>query len=783
MRQHRLILYTFFLLAINQLNAQSISISGFIREEGSREPLVGANIWIVEQNKGTPSNSDGFYTFFTSPGKITLIASYIGYSNDTIQFKSAKDTIIDISLKSTLTLSEVTIRGEQRTDAKDQLGVINLSIKQIEQVPALLGETDPMRVLALTPGVQAGAEGSTGLYVRGGSPDQNLLLLDGTVVYNAAHLFGFLSVFNADAIKNIQLIRDGFPARYGGRLSSIVDVTMKDGNKKEHQKKLSIGLIGSRFFAEGPIGKKNLTSYMGAFRASYLSILSLPAYLQYRSGIRKDFQSLWMYDLNAKLTHEFSPKTKLALSIFNAQDYWGSFFDAKSEKSAFSLSWGNRTAALRFTQQSGKNKFIQSVLSYNAYNYKVDNSVLNDQNIQLSRVLNQAKIEDFAWQSSLQWKVNNNMDFNIGYEFRRQQINPNFTTYVGETTVSMLPESTQKINSLAAFIGQRYSTQSGIFIESGIRYSLYTLPQRNAHFIEPRIKIGVEWDSKNQSIQLSATRMSQPLHLLATSGSGLPNDIWVAADDKFGPESSNQFSFGYSWQNPTHSLKITLESYYKTMNNLIDYRPGINLYEVSGQKWEELIDGPGNGRSYGIEFSIHKNTERLSSWLAYALSKTERRIPGINNNNWYPFRYDRRHDLALTISYKLNEKWRIGSNFEFQTGSAITLPIAAQLGPDNYPIFVFAGRNNARMPNYHRLDLSFTKNKETKRKRVASWTYGVYNAYGRLNPYYVDYRLSIDSTVNPNNIFEPGKEIGIKSYFWQRTLFRFVPFISYQINY
>lgn len=765
------------------VNAQSpIRLRGIIRDAKSNEPLIGANIVTQNQNTGSITNTDGYFILVLNAPPKFICASYVGYKSDTLHYNHTKDTFFNVFLEPSLLLSEVTIQGNQQSRAGANLGVTSLSSKQIEQVPALLGETDAMRVLALTPGVQGGAEGNTGLHVRGGSPDQNLLLLDGTVVYNAAHLFGFLSVFNPDAIKNVKLIREGFPAQYGGRLSSIVEVSMKEGNKKEHHKKLSIGLISSRLFMEGPVSKQGKTSYMLAARASYLSLISLPAYIQYHNGSRKDFQSLWMYDANLKFTHEFSTKTKLALSVFNAQDHWGSYFNTNSEKSEFSLKWGNRTAALRLTHQSGRDKFVQSVLSYNNYSYHNNNKSLDGKNQTISNIINQAKIQDIAWNNTLQWNQGSTAYLYTGFELRHQTVNPNFSTSTGENPIQILPKATQFVNTAVVFLGQKIESKNGFFVDAGFRYSLYLLNEKTQNFFEPRLKMGKEWDAGNQAIQISVSKMSQALHLLATSGTGLPNDVWVAANNRFPAESSLQYSLGYTWQNANQSIKWSAETYYKSIKNLIDYRPGLNLYEIPNQDWENLVDGSGLGRSYGLELSLYKQTERFSGWIAYTLSKTERKISTVNSNAWYPYRYDRRHDLAITGSYQLNEKWKLGANFEFQTGAAVTLPVAAQLDIDDYPIFVFEGRNNARMPSYHRLDVSFTKEKTTQKNRKVLWSYGVYNVYGRLNPYYLDYRLGY---IRPpdSNFYNQLSPIGFYSNFWQRSILRFVPFISYQINY
>ena len=773
-----------FFLVVEGLFCQQINISGVVLEKTSREPLVGAHISIVGSTRGAVTNSDGYFSFVSVSLNSKIAISYIGYKSDSVQIKAIRDTFLQIHLLPSTTLSEVVIKAQKYLGANENLGSTSLSIKQLERAPALFGETDILKTMALTPGVQGGAEGSTGLYVRGGSPDQNLLLLDGTVVYNASHLFGFLSVFNPDAIKNVNLIRDGFPAKYGGRLSSIVDVVMKDGNRKEHHQKISLGIIGSRLFAEGPLDKNGNITYMGAFRASYLNLLYLPNRIQYKNNKRDDFQSLWMHDINLKVTQNLSGKSKLSLSLFNAQDKWSNYDNLVDEEQKFGLTWGNQTLALRYSTQINSKTFFTSIGSVNNYSYNIQNTVTNQKGNEISNAISKASIKDFGFQGVMDRKITDRFYFNLGYEIRHQQVNPNSTTLEGEAfqEPSQNIRETEKANILSLFFHPHISISNWLFFEPGLRYSSYYINGNSFLYWEPRIKMGVTWDSKNQSLQLSITKMTQPLHLLATSGAGLPNDIWVSANSQFIPEYSWQYGLGYSLQIPDKSIRFNVETFFKKMENIIDYRPGSNLYEVPNQKWEDLVDGSGTGRAFGLELSLFKSTDRLNWWVSYTLSKSERKLPTINNNEWYPFRYDRRHDLAISLSYQLNDKWRVGSNFEYQSGSAVTLPTAAHLDGARELIFVFEGRNNARMPDYHRLDLSFTKSKTTRRKKEASWSYGVYNVYGKRNPYYIDYRIRYYQAEGNGNAFDK-EVIGFGTRFWQRTIFRFVPFISYQINY
>jgi outer membrane cobalamin receptor len=774
--RHQSFLLPLFLVFGFGLFAQkaTVNISGYIKEQGSKEPLVGANIWLKKLQGGTSTNADGYFIITVPGGQLdTLVVSFVGYQPHKLPLHIRQDTLLTIQLNLSVSLDEVTIVADAPTLAQEQFGSTTLSGQQIESIPALLGESDVMRALQLTPGVQGGAEGSTGLFVRGGTPGQNLILLDGTTIYNTSHLFGFLSAFNPDAVKSVNLIRDGFPARYAGRLSSVVDVTMKDGNQEKHRKELSIGIISSRFFAEGPL-KKQKTSYMAAVRTSYLSLIALPAAIQYRSGKRDELNSYWMYDVNLKLTHEISEREKISLSFFNGYDTWAVRQRASEDSYDFGLDWGNATLALRHTKALGKSLFLQNVVNYNYYNYRLINRFNSSDG--KSSFINASSVRDFAGRSDLNWHVSPVFSFNAGIDLNNQYLRPGRTNYSGESQFLGADSTTQRgtqLNNLGAYLSQQFRPFKGLMLETGIRFNQYFTQEKQYSYLEPRLKLNYSWRSSQEAVQLSFSRMSQPIHLLSTNGAGLPNDVWIPATARFGPEQSWQVGGGYRWQHRRLGLELGLEGYYKEMRDLIDYRQGLDYFEVSGQPWQNLVNGEGRGRSYGAEFSLNKTKGKLTGSLSYTWSKTDRQTPGVNQNQWYPFRYDRRHDFALTAQYPLNNGWKIAGTFEYQTGAAVTLPVAIQLTLNEslVPRFVFGGRNNRRMPDYHRLDIGLSHTTENKRSGEAqTWSFGMYNAYGRLNPYYVDY------TAFSYN--QDGRRV-IEGNFGQRTLFRFVPYLTW----
>ncbi len=518
----------------------TIHTSGYVKDLKSGEPLIGANLWLSQQSHGVATNTDGYFNLTSDKNyPDTIVISYIGYQSMIIP-SPQKDTFIVFFLQESVTLDEVIIYGENAQKAKEQFGITTLSAQQIKQIPALLGETDVMRALQLTPGVQGGAEGTAGLFVRGGSPGQNLILLDGTTVYNTAHLFGFLSVFNPDAVKSVSLMRDGFPARYGGRLSSVVDVTMKDGNREKHRKELSIGLISSRYLAEGPLKNKK-TSYMVAARTSYLSLILLPLYIRFKNRQLDELISYWMYDINVKITHEISEREKLSFSFFNGYDTWSINTRISEDQSTTRLNWGNSTAALRYTNAIGSKAFLQSVFNYNQYRYNFIARIKDARSE--ARFLNSSKVRDWAWRTDLSWQLNDFFSLQAGVDLANQRLRPNFNKFNGPFEelglIDTIDIPNTFLNNAGVYISQQFSPLSGLIFETGVRMSNYfVVGDQHYSYFEPRLKLSFNWLNNERSIQASWSRMSQPLHLLSTNGAGLPNDIWTPPAHGFVPELS-----------------------------------------------------------------------------------------------------------------------------------------------------------------------------------------------------------------------------------------------------
>jgi hypothetical protein len=639
----------------------------------------------------------------------------------------------------------------------------------------MMGEKDVIKALSFTPGVSTGVEGSAGLYVRGGTPDQNLMILDGTTVYNTSHLFGFLSVFNPDAIKDIKLIKGGFPARYGGRLSSIIDISTKDGNKQQKQGEGSIGVVSAHYFMETPL-KKDTSSLMIAARSAYLGLLALPAYLSYTNGTTSQYQNYNMYDLNAKYNQIMKNGDKVFLSIYTGSDFLRTLSKDGTVRSRTDLGWGNFTTSLRHIKTLKPTLFWSNNINLNNYKYRSTFAITDSTNRQQYQK-QQSGITDLSAKTHLDWQPNANTRLSVGSNADRHTFKPNYI---------FTDDTAQKFNNVpvnaytvAAYIECNQTFARFFNVNAGLRYVINAVQDTQFAFIEPRLNISYQ-TKKNAAFQISATRMNQFLHLLSNNGVGLPNDIWLPSTRNTPPQAAYQLSGGWASNIEKYGLNLTIETFYKTFENQIDYRQGTDFFATLGNDWDKLIEKNGIGRAYGLEFLLQKNTGRLTGMLAYTLSKNQRRFAGINRNTWYPYKYDRRHQFTITGAYQISEKWQFASNFVFLSGNAITLPVAYYLSPANSWRPYYEGRNNARMPAYHRLDIAFSKNIHRRRnpQKDGQISFGAYNAYARPNPYSADLRISFDATRTP-----PYQVTTIQSTAETYSLANFMPYIAYNFKF
>jgi len=759
-------------LAILMLNtaytmAQKHCISGYITDKDSHETLIGATIIDRISGHGCVTNNYGFYTLTLSDGEVSLEYSYVGYESQTKPFLLDRDTTLSVTMNGNTTLDEVTITSTRSnvSAANPQMSMIELPVKQIQSIPTLFGEADVLKALQLLPGVQNGTEGSAGMYVRGGGPDENLLLLDGTPVYNVNHALGFFSVFNPDALKNVTLYKGCFPARFGGRLSSVVDIRMKEGDMQHYHGNVSIGLISSKLNVEGPIVKDKLSFNISA-RRSYADLLSKPAQwiLQRQEDFKKLSAGYYFYDVNAKLNWKISDRDRLLLSFYGGDDvlyakikyadsYNGYTNFLEEVYMKLRWSWGNKIAALRWNHLVSQKMFMNASVNYTQYRHKLS---LAYENIYSSDTLEAvseemkmnynsgihdvtAKVEfDYSPVPTHEIKFGGSYTFHI---FRPEVQSMQFKDSSVDTSLS-IASSRVLAHETALYAEDNITITPSFHINAGLHYSTFTVNKHFYHSLQPRLSMSA-MVAKNVSIKAGYAYMSQYVHLLSNSNVSLPTDLWVPVTENIPPMKSHQVSLGVFWEIP-NLFDVSVEGYYKYMKNLLEYRDGATFFG-SSEGWEKKVC-MGNGWSYGIELLLQRSFGKTTGWIGYTWAHANRRFDRegqtINNGNVFPAKYDRRHDISITVQHKFNEKIDIAGTWVFSTGNCGTLGLHHYTGiADNMWVQIEAlERNNYRYNNYHRLDLSVNFNKK-KKYGTRTWNISIYNVYNHNNPFmiYADY--------------------------------------------
>ncbi len=766
------------------INAQNnFTISGYIEEAETGEKLIGATVYDFKSKKGTISNDYGFFSLTIPIDSVDIRISYIGYITQTYIGIPEKNINKNFSLiNQTLKEVEVLSSKEELVHQKSEMSTIDLSMDKVKVLPALLGENDVMKTIQLLPGVQTGSEGTSGLYVRGGGPDQNLILLDGVPVYNASHLFGFFSVFNSDAINSTKLIKGGFPARYGGRLSSVIDIKMKEGNMKKFHGQGSIGLIASKISLEGPT-KEGKTSFIISARRTYLDILAKPfinASQKNKNQTDPNNSSsnsggYFFYDLNGKINHKISEKNRLYFSHYMGNDK--AYLDAIDNYSYDStigtettnsiLKWGNIISALRWNNMPTNKLFINTTLRYSKYDFLIafgnnnretTNNITNSQDFSFAYVSN---IEDWSGKIDFDWMPNPDhlVKFGIG------DIYHTFTPGVNQFQFNNSQDSLSALDTtfgaqkhfaheISGFFEDEWTINSRTKGNGGIHYSSFIVGKSYYSSIQPRLGLRYLINDKS-SFKLGYAEMAQFLHLLTNSGIGLPTDLWVPATEKIKPQFSKQIAIGLA-KTFLNKFEISLEGYYKTMENLIEYKDGASFFD-SQNDWQDKVY-IGRGWSYGGELLVEKKIGNTTGWIGYTLSWTNRQFDSINFGNTYPYRYDRRHDIGIAITHEFNDRINFGIVWVYGTGNAVTLAKEAygsfnsslirDINNYNFPgqsieVGHISNRNNYRMPSYHRLDISVNFKKQ-KNWGERTWSFGIYNAYNRQNPFYLDFTTDIN---------------------------------------
>lgn len=764
---------------------ENFTISGYITDKATGEAMIGATVYDFKSGNGSVANNYGFYSLSLPADSVNLRFSFVGYTTEWRRMDLEKNLSLNIELSGNTTLEgvEITAERNEKSLEQTQMSSINLSMDKVKSLPVLLGERDVIKTLQLMPGVQSGVEGASGLYVRGGGPDQNLILLDGVPVYNASHLFGFFSIFNTDALNSVQLIKGGFPAEYGGRLSSVIDMRMKEGNSKKISGEGGIGLIAARLTLEGPI-IKDKTSFMISGRRTYIDVLTRPIIRSQADGTDGGY---FFYDLNAKVNHKFSDRSRLFASgyfgrdRFFARDSYESsgFEDDYEETYEAGLNWGNAIGALRWNYVFGPKLFSNTTLTYSKYNFDVSSeyestrtengaTTEEEQSIRyLSGIRDWGAKIDFSYFPSPDHAVK------FGGAYIYHTFFPGVNRYSESGTDSPV-DTTYGSSDIYAhefngYIQDDWRINDRLKVNAGLHLSAFSVNGKQYFSAQPRLA-GRYLLNERTSLKLSYAHMAQFLHLLTNAGVGLPTDLWVPPTENIEPQLAHQVAAGVVRTLP-QGFEVSLEGYYKLMQNLIEYKEGAGFLG-NANDWQNLVE-VGRGWSYGAELMIEKKVGKTSGWIGYTLSWTEREFEELNFGNPFPYRYDRRHDISLALTHTFNERVDVGLVWVYGTGSSITLPIERyrRLSGAGDP---FGGseighideRNNYRMPAYHRLDLGVNLHRKT-RYGSRTWSFGLYNAYSRQNPFYLYF-----SNDNRGN-----------SRLTQLSLFPIIPSVTYNFKF
>ena len=754
------------------LFSQKITLSGRVVEEGSNEALINANIFLVNQGKGTQTNQYGYFSLTIPEGNNEIKFSYSGYAPFILKKDFTKDTVLSIQLKS-IQLNEVVVMSE-KTKEDMPVGFISVPIQQLKKIPMVLGEMDLLKALTMTPGISSGQEGSAGINVRGSSPDQNLILLDEATMYNTSHAFGYLSVFNPDAIKNIDVYKGGFPSRFGGRLASVLDITIKEGNNQTKRGELSLGILSSRFLKEGPI-KKDKSSYLLAGRLMNTLLLQLPTHIKTAIGADVDGAgSIWFYDFNAKVNHRFDNNSQILFSFYSNYDYYKKVTQRYGNTNISTLNWGSTTASLRYNKAFNNKLFGKATIVYSSFKYRISGeSILTqkDEKIKNSYVLSNS-IRDVGLKTSLEYAYSPSFTQRIGLEHTFHLISPGqleITKDNIEQDVSFNQNVKIYSQESAAFLENEVNPLSFLKLNVGGRISNLSVNGASYTNFEPRISANISIN-QNHGLKLGYTQMQQYLHQLTSNGIGIPNDIWVTSTEQVSPSRAIQIDAGYYLSfGKDNQWELSVETYQKKFTQLIDYQQGSDVVTEFNSNWQDIIVKNVQGLAYGAEFMIQKKYGKLNGWLSYTNAVSQRQSPEINKGEWYYARYDRRHNVAVVLNYQLTPKWAFTSSFVYQSGYPVTLPEGAYIGADGNTKLYYSGRNNARISDFHRLDIGASYSFKTKkRQRDAAWNLGIYNVYNRKNPNY----LEIDGLIR-------GTQLSIK----QQSLLPILPYFSYQVKF
>lgn len=760
MKQPRFLLFLLLSLSYSLTLAQPsrVSLSGTLRDQESGEALRYGRVSCPAQGEGATANVYGFFSLSLRPGPVCLVVRYAYFQADTLCLDLQRDTTLSIRLLPLLDQPVVEITDQVPVEERVQMSRHSLSVEQIKQMPVLFGEVDVLKAVQMLPGVQGGTEGTAGLHVRGGSQDQNLILLDGVPLYYVNHLGGFFSVFDADAIDQVTLLTGAFPARYGGRTASVLDIRMKEGHKTEFHGSSNLGLISAKTMLEGPI-QKGKSSFLVSARRTYLGAVVQAVTRSNSDGDRR--LGYHFYDLNAKANYQLSPNSQLFFSAYAGDDRLKLTYERERASSAVqqssrntnTLDWGNQLLALRWNQVWSPKLFSNLTATYTRYRYQTGFRFASTL-IQGADTTNLAS--DATFRSGIQeWGTVGQLDFypgprhaiKLGGEAKYYRFSPGrsrltLNDQTGRDTTIGSP--VVPAWSVAAFVEDEWSLTTRLALQAGLRLNAYGVEDTLYPVLEPRLALRYRL-GRQAALKASFSRMSQFVHLLANNDAGFPTDLWVPSTAEVPVERAWSVAAGAagSWQD--RRWEWSLEAYYRRVQGLIEYREGQQL-AGSTQAWQEQIVGGGTGEMYGLEALLKKQLGATTGWVSYTLAWSLRQFADLNQGAPFPYKYDHRHSLNLYLAHTFSERFRLAATWVYQSGQAVNLPTVGyhtaipydevNLYAIGQPTLVYeSGRNGFRFRPYHRLDVSmvFTKKKP---KYTRSWIWGVYNAYGRRNPYF-----------------------------------------------
>ncbi len=763
-------------------------VSGFVTSAEDGEILIGASVYDLLKVTGTSTNPYGYYSFKVPKGEVIINASYVGFTTRQNRFDIHKDTLLNIQLSKASAIQEVPVISNIAPEGINttRTGTISVPIEQIKEMPAILGEVDVIKSLVLLPGINSGGEGSGGLYVRGGGADQNLYLLDDVPIYNISHLLGFFSIFNAEAINNVNITKGGFPARYGGRLSSVIDVRMKDGSKEKINGLVSLGILSSQLSLNGPISKK--TTFSISARRSYFDLYS--SLIQQNLASKTSF---FFYDINSKISHQLNAKNKLYFSFYTGQDKYFTKYNyrklttaSQPDISSIKLNdetnsgWGNLMSALRWNKLFNDKLISNITLAYTRYKYFIgylQNEVKTNSWNYYEQKYNSG-IADAMLKIDFDYFLNNNHHVKFGGNYTYHIFNPKVDIIKKVENIETVIDSTiggtnMYGKEIYLYAEDDFSISKRLKFNVGLHYAGYITPNKMYHSWQPRLS-GRYLVHPKLAIKASYSRMTQFLHVVNSNSLLLTTDVWLPVTDEIKPQYSDLYAFSAKWQ-IQQGFNISIEAYYKDNRQLIMIDP-----ENNAASWQtDIIYGKGDVK--GIEFLIHKKYNKLSGWFGYTLSKSENIFPGVNNGKYFPTSYDRRHDVGIYTNYKINDNINIGATWAFSSGNAVTLPTQKYYKPttptqgsitsNNYSEYIDE-INGYTMPVYHRLDIGLNMTKKIKWGE-RTWSLGIYNAYGRQNAF----SLYFTSEYDDNGDL-------VKRQLNQLSLFPFpIPYLRYSIKF